>query len=66
VLGGFGEIDVLLATCDDFCPYIPGKRYISWQLPDPKGRWPDEVRALRDDVERQVAELATGLRRDAV
>jgi hypothetical protein len=37
-----------------------------WQLPDPKGGPPDEVRALRDDIERQVAEIATGLGRDAV
>jgi arsenate reductase len=58
--------DVIVATCDDSCPYIPGKRYISWQLPDPNGRPPDEVRPLRDDIERQVAELATGLGRDAV
>jgi len=31
-----------------------------WQLPDPKGGPPDEMRALRDDIEWQVAELATG------
>ena len=30
--------DVVVATCDDACPVVPGKRYVSWQLPDPKGR----------------------------
>jgi arsenate reductase (thioredoxin) len=53
--------DVIVATCDDSCPYVPGKRYISWQLPDPGGRPLDEVRAIRDDVARRVAELATEL-----
>jgi arsenate reductase (thioredoxin) len=53
--------DAIVATCDDSCPYVPGKRYISWQLPDPAGRPLDEVRAIRDDVARRVAELATEL-----
>jgi arsenate reductase (thioredoxin) len=52
---------VVTMGCGDDCPYIPGKRYIDWELPDPKGRPIDEVRALRDDivdrVERLVAEL---------
>ena len=53
--------DVIVATCDDACPVIPGKRYISWNLPDPKGRPLDEVRAIRDDISDRVAELAAEL-----
>jgi arsenate reductase (thioredoxin) len=53
--------DVVVATCADACPYIPGKRYVSWQLPDPKGQPLDNVRALRDDVARRAAELAADL-----
>ena len=53
--------DVVVATCDDACPFIPGKRYVNWQLPDPKGRPLAEVRKIRDDiasrVERLLAEL---------
>jgi arsenate reductase len=41
---------VVTMGCGDECPYIPGKRYIKWDLPDPKGRPPDEVRAIRDDI----------------
>jgi protein-tyrosine-phosphatase len=41
----------------DECPYIPGKRYIDWDLPDPKGRPTNEVRAIRDDIARRVGEL---------
>jgi arsenate reductase len=55
--------DVVVATCDDACPVIPGKRYISWQLPDPKGRPLDEVRVLRDDIALRVYELVEDLAR---
>ena len=49
--------DVVVATCDDACPVIPGKRYVSWQLPDPKDRPLDEVRELRDEIESRVERL---------
>ena len=48
---------VVTMGCGDECPYIPGTRYVDWDLPDPKGRPLDEVRGIRDDVERRVAEL---------
>src|SRR5215217_3710769 len=50
--------DVVVATCDDACPVVPGKRYVSWELPDPKGRPLEEVRAIRDDIAGRVAQLA--------
>jgi arsenate reductase (thioredoxin) len=53
--------DVVVATCDDACPVVPGKRYISWQLPDPKGRPLEEVRAIRDDIATRVDKLADEL-----
>ena len=53
--------DVVVATCDDACPVVPGKRYVSWQLPDPKGRPLDDVRAIRDEIEGHVRELAATL-----
>jgi arsenate reductase (thioredoxin) len=50
--------DVVVATCDDACPVVPGKRYVNWQLPDPKGKRLDEVRVIRDDIASRVAQLA--------
>ena len=50
---------VVTMGCGDECPYIPGKRYIDWDLPDPKGLPIDEVRAIRDDIARRVTELAS-------
>jgi arsenate reductase (thioredoxin) len=48
---------VVTMGCGDECPYIPGKRYLDWDLPDPKGRPIEEVRATRDEIERRVDEL---------
>jgi arsenate reductase len=54
------EADVVVTMgCGDACPYIPGKRYIDWELPDPKGRPLDEVRAIRDEIDRRVGLLLT-------
>jgi arsenate reductase len=53
--------DVVVATCDDACPVVPGKRYVAWNLPDPKGRPLEEVRAIRDDIAVRVHELLTEL-----
>ena len=53
--------DVVVATCDDACPVVPGKRYVGWNLPDPKGRPIEEVRAIRDDIAVRVHELVTEL-----
>ena len=56
------QADVVVTMgCGDACPYIPGKRYIDWELPDPKGRSLDEVRATRDDIARRVEQLLTEL-----
>ena len=52
---------VVTMGCGDECPYIPGKRYIDWDLPDPKGRPVDEVRGIRDDIARRVAALVAEL-----
>jgi arsenate reductase (thioredoxin) len=51
--------------CGDERPYIPGKRYIDWDLEDPKGRPLDEVRATRDDIARRVQDLVENLDRRA-
>jgi arsenate reductase (thioredoxin) len=48
---------VVTMGCGDECPYIPGKRYLDWDLPDPKGRPLAEVRGIRDDVAKRVSAL---------
>jgi arsenate reductase len=56
------ESDVVVTMgCGDACPYIPGKRYVDWELEDPKGRPVAEVRATRDDIARRVEALVAEL-----
>src|SRR5690349_17850368 len=56
------KADVLVTMgCGDTCPYFPGKRYIDWDLPDPKGRPVEEVRATRDDITDRVRALVAEL-----
>ena len=55
--------DVVVATCDDACPVIPGKRYVSWQLPDPKNLPLEQVRPIRDEIKRLVDDLVAELDR---
>jgi protein-tyrosine-phosphatase len=53
--------DVVVATCDDACPVLPGKRYLAWQLPDPKREPLERVREIRDEIEGRVRELLAEL-----
>jgi arsenate reductase (thioredoxin) len=56
------QADVVVTMgCGDTCPYIPGKRYIDWDLPDPKGRPLEEIRATREEIQRRVTALAAEL-----
>jgi arsenate reductase (thioredoxin) len=64
---GLGRADaewadvVVTMGCGDECPYLPGKRYLDWDLPDPQGRPLEEVRATRDQIGRRVDELVAEL-----
>jgi arsenate reductase len=52
------QADVVVTMgCGDACPFIAGKRYIDWELADPKGRPIEEVRTTRDDIARRVHQL---------
>lgn len=56
---------VVTMGCGDQCPYVPGTRYLDWDLPDPKGQPLDEVRATRDEIRRRVGILVRELDRQA-
>ena len=59
------QADVVVTMgCGDECPYIPGRRYVDWELDDPAGRPLDEVRATRDEIARRVSGLVADLERD--
>ncbi len=48
---------VITMGCGDACPVFPGKRYLDWQLDDPAGKGVEDVRPVRDEIERRVRGL---------
>jgi protein-tyrosine-phosphatase len=48
---------VVTMGCGDACPVFPGKRYLDWDLTDPAGKSVDEVRPIRDEIDRRVSAL---------
>jgi len=56
------EADVVVTMgCGDACPVYPGKRYLDWDLPDPAGKSLEEVRSIRDEIDRLVRQLLSEL-----
>jgi arsenate reductase len=54
---------VVTMGCGDACPYIPGKRYVDWEITDPAGQDVQEVRRIRDEIDARVRSLADELGR---
>ena len=48
---------VITMGCGDVCPIFPGKHYLDWDLPDPSALSADEVRPIREEINRRVREL---------
>ena len=56
------EADVVVTMgCGDACPVFPGTRYEDWEVADPSGRDLDEVRVIRDEIDRRIRRLASEL-----
>src|SRR5919206_2262535 len=56
------QADVVVTMgCGDACPYIPGTRYVDWDLPDPKGGGLEAAKVIRDEIERRVTALVAEL-----
>jgi arsenate reductase len=53
---------VITMGCGDACPIFPGKRYEEWVLDDPAGRGVEDVRPVRDEIERRVRQLLDDLK----
>lgn len=59
---GLAWADIAVSTCsEEVCPVTPGVRRISWEFPDPKMLPLDQVRAVRDDIQRHVEQLVHDL-----
>jgi arsenate reductase len=52
---------VVTMGCGDACPVFPGVRYLDWELDDPAGLPTEQVRPVRDQIERRVRGLMDDL-----
>ncbi|MGW7531695.1 arsenate reductase ArsC [Amycolatopsis sp. NPDC054798] len=52
---------VITMGCGDACPVFPGKRYLDWQLDDPAGKPVEQIRPIRDEIDRRVRALLAEL-----
>ena len=52
---------VITMGCGDTCPIFPGKHYLDWDLPDPAGLTLEQVRPIRDEIQRRVRRLLNQL-----
>ncbi|MEN2998743.1 MAG: arsenate reductase ArsC [Brevinematia bacterium] len=65
---GFDELDIKVFDfvvnmgCGDDCPFYPSRAYVSWDVPDPKGKSVEEVRVIREIIREKVTELVRHLR----
>ncbi len=48
---------VVTMGCGDACPLLSGKHYEDWELDDPSGKTVDEIRPVRDEIQRRVVDL---------
>ena len=52
---------VVTMGCGDACPWMPAKKFVDWQIPDPKHMDEEEFRKVRDGIEQKVKELLQDL-----
>ncbi len=54
--------DVIVTMgCGDACPIYPGRRYLDWDVADPKDQPIERVRDIRDDLQARITALLRDL-----
>ena len=48
---------VVTMGCGDACPWMPARKFVDWQIPDPRDMDPDEFRKVRDLIKEKVREI---------
>ncbi|MCB0776563.1 MAG: arsenate reductase ArsC [Chitinophagaceae bacterium] len=58
----FAPFDAVVTMgCGDACPWMPAKKFIDWEIPDPKNMEPDDFRKVRDLIKEKVKDLLQSL-----
>lgn len=59
---GFAPFDAVVTMgCGDACPWMPAKKFVDWEIPDPKNMEPEDFRKVRDLIKDKVADLLQSL-----
>ena len=59
----FAPFDAVVTMgCGDACPWMPAKKFIDWQIPDPKNMEPAQFNEVRDFIEEKVKDLLQALK----
>jgi arsenate reductase (thioredoxin) len=48
---------VITMGCGDACPWMPAKRFVDWEIPDPKEMNEEDFRQVRSLIEGKVKDL---------
>ena len=58
----FAPFDAVVTMgCGDACPWMPAKKFIDWQIPDPRDMNEDDFRKVRDGIAQKVKALVEEL-----
>jgi arsenate reductase len=58
----FAPFDVVVTMgCGDACPWMPAKKFVDWEIPDPKNMGPADFNKVRDLIKQKVGELLSSL-----
>ena len=58
----FAPFDVVVTVgCGDACPWMPAKKFVDWQIPDPKHMEREQFNEVRDFIKSKVEQLISDL-----
>ena len=58
----FAPFDAVVTMgCGDACPWMPAKKFIDWEIPDPKNMEPSKFNEVRDLIRDKVKELLSSI-----
>ena len=58
----FAPFDAVVTMgCGDACPWMPAKKFVDWEIPDPRHMQPAEFNKVRDLIKGKVKDLIGSL-----
>ena len=58
----FAPFDAVVTMgCGDACPWMPAKKFVDWEITDPKNMGPGDFNTVRDQIRDKVKELLSSI-----